>query len=66
MFNMLTNLTKAAAAVVVSPLALVADLATLPASAEDPHRGAFDRTGAMLDAAGDAIAEAVKPTREAS
>jgi hypothetical protein len=59
-FDVLTNVTKAAIAVTVSPVTLIADVLTLPASAEnntDPLR----RTGAMLDAASDAMSEAVKP-----
>lgn len=57
---MLGNLLKAAVAVVAAPVALVLDIVTLPASAEHPTRGAFDRTAAMLDAAGDNMKQAVK------
>lgn len=64
MFSMLSNLTKAAVAVVVTPVALVADVITLPASALDHRREAFGRTEAMLKAAGDATTEAVKPSRD--
>lgn len=49
---MLGNLLKAAVAIVAAPVALVVDIVTLPASAEHPTRGAFDRTAAMLDAVG--------------
>lgn len=49
---MLDNLLKAAVAIVAAPVALVVDIVTLPASAEHPTRGAFDRTAAMLDAVG--------------
>lgn len=61
MFGMLGNLTKAAVAVALTPVAVVADVVTLPASAEDPRRGPFDKTGALLKAAGENIKQAVKP-----
>lgn len=57
---MLGNLLKAAVAVVAAPAALVVDIVTLPASAEHPTRGAFDRTTAMLDAAGENVKQFVK------
>ena len=59
MFSILTNLTKSAVAVVATPVALVADVLTLPSSAMD-GRDAFGKTGQMLDAAGKAITEATK------
>lgn len=58
--NFATGLTKVAVGVVVAPVALVADVITLPASAEDPHRGAFDNTAAALGLAGKGVKEAVK------
>lgn len=58
---MFTNLLKAAVAVVVTPVALVADIVTLPASAEDLHRGPFDRTASMLKTAADNVNKAVNP-----
>lgn len=61
MFSMLTNLTKAAVAVVVTPVAVIADVVTLPASADDFNAGPFDKTAACLKAAGKAFNEAVKP-----
>ena len=57
---MLGNLLKVAVAVIAAPVALVADIVTLPASAEHPTRGAFDRTASMLDAVGDNMKQAVK------
>ena len=57
---MLFELVKAATAVALSPVALVVDIVTLPASAEDPRRGAFDRTAALLDSAGKNVSKAVK------
>lgn len=60
MFGMLTNLTKAALAVAVSPVALAVDIVTLPASAGS-NNGPFDRTTAVLGAAGDAVTKAIKP-----
>lgn len=59
MFGIIGNLTKAAVAVVLSPVAVVVDIVTLPASAEDPRRGPFDRTAGLLDAAGEAVTKAV-------
>jgi hypothetical protein len=60
----LINLTKAAVAVVATPVALVADVLTLPASSMDPYRGPFDRTGRMLNRVGECIDEATKPEQE--
>jgi hypothetical protein len=62
--SMLANLTKAAVAVAVSPIALVADLVTLPASSMDPHRGPFERTGNMLNTAGECVTRAIAPAAE--
>jgi hypothetical protein len=64
MFNILTNLTKAAVAVVLTPVAVVADIVTLPASAEKRGAHPFGKTGALLKAAADAANEAVKPSKE--
>jgi hypothetical protein len=64
MFEMLGNLAKAAVSVAVAPVALAVDIVTLPASAEDPHRGAFDRTAALLDNAGDCVKAAVTPEQK--
>lgn len=66
MFETLTNLAKAAAAVAITPVAVVADVVTLPASSMDPHRGPFDRTAKVLDAAGKCAMEAVRPITEKS
>jgi len=63
MLRTLTNLTKAAAAVVITPAAIVADVLTLPGSAFD-NKAPFHRTGRLLSAAGRAAAEAVKPIPE--
>lgn len=60
MFSLLSNIAKATVAVAVAPVALAVDIVTLPASADDFNRGAFDRTEKMLDAAGKAITDAVK------
>jgi len=61
MFSMLTNLTKAAVAVAVSPVALAVDIVTLPDSASSLDKGPFDRTAKVLGAAGDAVSKAIKP-----
>lgn len=55
------NVLKACLAIAVSPVALVADLVTLPSSAWD-DRAPFGRTGRMLDAAGRCITAATNPT----
>ena len=60
MFSMLTNLTKAAVSVALSPIALVVDVVTLPASSEHPTKGAFDNTAALLKNAGKQASDAVK------
>lgn len=59
--NVLTNLTKASVAIVVTPVAVVADVFSLPASAES-NKPTFGMTAKMLNAAGNCISEAVKPT----
>lgn len=60
LFNCLTNVVKAGVAVAVAPVALVADIVTLPASAHD-NKHPFGKTGKMLNAAADCMNEAVKP-----
>lgn len=60
MFSTITNLAKAAVAAAVTPVALVADIATLPASADDWNAGPFDKTSACLKAAGKAVDDAIK------
>lgn len=60
--NLLKNLIGTGVAVLATPVALVADLATLPASAYD-NKDPFARTGKMLGAAGECINEAVEPER---
>ncbi len=52
---MFTELFKAATALVATPVALAADLLTLPAN-DDPFR----RTGDMLNFVGDNFKEAIK------
>lgn len=64
MFGIFEDLAKAAVATAATPVALVADVLTLPASSMDPKRGAFDRTGAMLDAVGENLNNAVTPRKE--
>lgn len=64
MLGMLSNLAKAAIAAGATPVALVADVLTLPASSMDPHRGPFDNTGTMLKTAAECFKEAVKPVKE--
>ena len=56
---MFGNLLKAVVAVAASPVALVVDIFTLPESSCSINKGAFDRTGALLKAAGDNVMKAV-------
>lgn len=58
---MIGNLLKAAVGVAVTPVAVVVDILTLPASAEDPARGAFGRTEKVLKSVGENIEKAVQP-----
>lgn len=60
---MILNLIKASIAVAVAPIALLVDIATLPASAEDCRRGPFDRTGKTLSVAGECIKQAITPEK---
>lgn len=60
MFSMLSKLTKATVAVALSPVALVVEIVTLPASSCDYTRGPFDRTAKLLDSAGRNVVKAVK------
>lgn len=62
MLDTLTNTLKATVAVVVSPVAVIADLVTLPASGYD-SRPAFRKTAAVLSKAGDAMNAALRPTQ---
>jgi hypothetical protein len=59
LLNVFTNIVKAGVAVVGAPVALVADVVTLPSSAYD-DRHPFERTGKMLNAAGRCISQATK------
>jgi hypothetical protein len=60
MITTLTNLIKAAAAVAISPAAVVADVLTLPSTAYE-GRPAFGKTASLMQAAGRCAHEAVKP-----
>lgn len=60
MFGLLSGLTKAAVSVALTPVALVVDVVTLPASAEDYRKGPFDNTAALLKNAGKQVGEAIK------
>jgi hypothetical protein len=61
--RLLTNLTKATVAVALTPVAVVADVLTLPATSMD-NRHPFGKTGALLKAAAEATMEAVEPERK--
>lgn len=58
---MLLNILKAATSVALTPVAVVADVLTMPASAERGDAHPFGRTGALLSNAGECIADAVRP-----
>jgi hypothetical protein len=61
--NLLSNLARAATAVVLTPAAVVADVLTLPDSA---YRGTgpFPRAAGLLKAAGECVTEATKPVKD--
>ena len=61
MLSLLTNLTKATVALAATPITVVADVLTLPASSYNPHRGPFDKTAALVSASAKAFKAAVKP-----
>jgi hypothetical protein len=59
MFGLIESLAKAAVAVVVTPVALVADIVSLPASAES-NEHPFKNTGKALSAVEKNLTDAVK------
>jgi hypothetical protein len=59
MFGLLGNLTKAAVAVALTPIALVVDIVTLPASAYRGDDHPFGRIGHLLNAAGKSVNKAL-------
>lgn len=59
MFKLLTNLTKAAVGVALTPVALAKDVVTLPARAMDDEHP-FKSTKAMLENVGECVDEATK------
>jgi hypothetical protein len=59
MFGILRNLTKAAVAVALTPVALVVDILTLFASADHEDDHPFGRTGDLLNAAGKSVNKAI-------
>lgn len=61
--NVLTNILKAVVAVAAAPVVVIADVATLPASAH-AGRGPFDKTADVLRTAGKALDAAIKPERK--
>ena len=58
MFSMLLNLTKAAVSVALAPVALAADVVTLPKSAMDGAEP-FDKTASMLANAVEHVSKAI-------
>lgn len=61
---MFKNLFKAAVATVATPVALVADVVTLPASALDHRKNPFERTESMIKAVSDNVVKAVDPKED--
>ena len=59
MFGILQNLTKAVVEVALTPVALVVDVVTLPASAERGDDHPFGRTAKLLNSAGKNIEKSV-------
>jgi hypothetical protein len=59
--NILTSIAKSLIAAAATPVAVLADVLTLPASSMDPHRGPFERTAAVLRTVGENFNAAVKP-----
>ena len=57
---MFGNLLKAAVATVLTPVALVVDVVSLPKTANDLTSGPFDNTEKMLNSIGDNITKALK------
>lgn len=58
--NIFSNVVLAGLAVAAAPIAAVADVLTLPSSAYD-NKPPFERTGAMLGAAGASFKAAITP-----
>jgi hypothetical protein len=63
MFSILTNLTKAAVSIAITPAALVADIVRIPITAEDPKGEAFGLTGTLLTNAAKNINEYTRYSR---
>jgi hypothetical protein len=59
MFSIITNLTKAAVAVVATPVALVVDVVKLPVTAFE-DRDPFTNTSKMLNSVGKSVSKAVE------
>lgn len=60
MFSMLTNLTKAAVATALTPVAVAVDIVKLPSTAYN-NEPAFGETEKMLKTAGECVEKAVEP-----
>ena len=66
MFRMMENLLRGAAGVVLSPMAAVVDVVTLPESSLDPHRGPFERTNKILKTINEYFNKTLKPIKKIS
>lgn len=63
MFSFLSNVAKAATAIVVTPVATAVDIVKLPVTALD-DRDPFENTNKRLNQAGKAIDAALKPSKD--
>jgi hypothetical protein len=64
LLNLAEGITKVAVGVVVTPVALVKDIVTLPLNADDYHKGPFDSTSKALGLIGEGIDDATKGEKE--
>ena len=60
MFDALTNLTKAAISIAVTPVAFAIDVVTLPISAEKGEEHPFQRTEKVLGNIGEKIMKTIE------
>lgn len=59
MFSIIKNLTQAAVAVALSPVALAVDIVRIPVSAENGDDHPFQATGSLLNSAAKSVKKAV-------
>jgi len=59
MFGIITNLTKAAVAVALSPVAVAVDIVRLPITAEEGADHPFQATGSLFNSAAKSVNKAI-------